>query len=70
MICDAWDEEEQAWLCRGYMDAPEIDACVLVRAQGLKPGALARVALTGADAYDLQGELLAIEEGISNEYAE
>ncbi len=61
VLCDAWDSEQQAWLCRGATDAPEIDACVLVGAQSLKPGVFARVAITGVSGLDLTGEVIKTE---------
>ncbi|HXI86429.1 MAG TPA: 30S ribosomal protein S12 methylthiotransferase RimO, partial [Parvularculaceae bacterium] len=43
---------------RSYMDAPEIDgAVILEEAEGLAPGDMVRVRITGADAYDLYGEI-------------
>ncbi|MFV0411820.1 MAG: MiaB/RimO family radical SAM methylthiotransferase, partial [Oscillospiraceae bacterium] len=57
VLCDGFDEEEGLWLCRWAGDAPEIDANVLVSAPGpLQPGAFYRVAVTGADVYDLFAE--------------
>jgi ribosomal protein S12 methylthiotransferase len=46
-------------LGRSFADAPEIDGLVKIRkAAGLKVGDLAKVAITKATAYDLEGEAL------------
>jgi ribosomal protein S12 methylthiotransferase len=43
-------------ICRSHADAPEIDGTVIVaNAKTLKPGALAKVKIEKADAYDLYG---------------
>jgi ribosomal protein S12 methylthiotransferase len=44
---------------RSYADAPEIDGAVILEGEtGLRPGDMARVRVTGADAYDLWAERL------------
>jgi ribosomal protein S12 methylthiotransferase len=44
---------------RSYADAPEIDGAVLLDgAVTLKPGDMVRVGITGADEYDLWGDVL------------
>jgi ribosomal protein S12 methylthiotransferase len=44
---------------RSYADAPEIDGAVILEGEtGLQPGDMARVRVTGADAYDLWAERL------------
>jgi len=43
---------------RTEWDAPEVDGVVHVRGARLRPGALVRVRITGADAYDLCAEAL------------
>ena len=41
---------------RSYRDAPEVDGLVFVRGR-VEPGQIVPVAITGAMAYDLVGEL-------------
>ncbi len=54
-----FDEEVDGVLVgRGYMDAPEIDGNVFVESPGYIPKDFCRVRITGADTYDLEGELL------------
>jgi ribosomal protein S12 methylthiotransferase len=48
---------EQVTLARSYRDAPEVDGLVLIPGEPLPVGQMAAVAITGALAYDLVGEL-------------
>jgi ribosomal protein S12 methylthiotransferase len=52
------------WLGRTYADAPEIDATVYVQGDGLEPGQLVPVELTGRREYDWEG-IAAPDEGLS-----
>jgi len=63
-IIDGWDEEDGVHLGRTQADAPEVDGMVRIRgADGLQPGDIVPVRITGADAYDLDGELSALPPG-------
>ncbi len=58
VINDGFSEEENAFRCRGEMDAPEEDCAVYVPAKfDLIPGELYRVIITGCSGLDLTGEL-------------
>ncbi len=58
VINDGFSEEENAFRCRGEMDAPEEDCAVFVPAKyDLVPGELYRVNITGCSGLDLTGEL-------------
>lgn len=49
--------EEDVYVARTYMDAPEVDGCVFVPAEGnYMSGDFLTVRITGADQYDLIGE--------------
>lgn len=51
--------DENGAVGRSYADAPEIDgAVVLDGAAALTPGDMVRVSITGADEYDLWGDVL------------
>src|SRR5205085_1131616 len=45
---------------RSYRDAPDIDGTVLFHGEGIRPGDIVPVRITGADVYDLHGETLAL----------
>jgi ribosomal protein S12 methylthiotransferase len=45
------------WVARNRWQAPDIDSTTLVRAEGLHPGQLLEVKVTGAEGYDLIAEL-------------
>ena len=50
--------EENALVCRSYMDAPDVDGYVFVEnAPELMSGTLLDVRITGSDEYDLIGEI-------------
>jgi ribosomal protein S12 methylthiotransferase len=58
-LIDAIDEAQGIAIARSPWDAPEIDGNVLVPLQtGMSPGDMIRVRITGAEDYDLIGELL------------
>jgi ribosomal protein S12 methylthiotransferase len=49
--------DDEGAVGRSYADAPEIDGAVILEGEtGLLPGDMARVRVTGSDAYDLWGE--------------
>lgn len=53
------EEVDGVLIGRGYMDAPEIDGNVFVRSKGQREfGGFAKVRITSADTYDLEGELV------------
>ncbi len=50
--------DEDVWVGRSYRDAPDVDGYVFVEADGpFMSGDFVRVRITGADEYDLIGEL-------------
>lgn len=54
VVCDGYDEDLQAWLCRSAADAPEIDANVLVDgAADLVVGGFTHVRVCRADGLDV-----------------
>ncbi len=58
VICDEYDDEEGAYLCRTAADAPEIDAVCWVKSETpLEPGGFYDVTITGSDECDLYAEL-------------
>ena len=58
VLVDAVDAEGA--VARSSADAPQIDGVVRVRLHpSLKPGTFAQVCITGSDAHDLQGEVVA-----------
>ena len=58
-LIDAIDEARGIAVARSPWDAPEIDGNILVPLQtGMSPGDMIRVRITGAEDYDLIGELL------------
>ncbi len=46
---------DDLWIGRTFADAPEIDACVYVRGQGIEVGQMVPVEITERDGYDLAG---------------
>ena len=58
-LIDAIDEAQGIAIARSPWDAPEIDGNVLVPLKtGMSPGDMTRVRITGAEDYDLIGEVL------------
>ena len=56
--------EEDLWVGRSYMDAPDIDTRVYFQGpESLAPGDFVWVAIDGARDYDLTGTYCAPEEG-------
>lgn len=60
VLVDGFDEEEGRFYGRSLLEAPESDGCIWLEAgRKLVPGEYVNVKITGADAYDLEGEVLA-----------
>ena len=60
VLVDGFDEEEGRFYGRSLLEAPESDGCIWLEAErDLVPGEYVNVKITGADAYDLEGEVLA-----------
>jgi len=60
VLCDGYDDEQDAWLCRSAADAPEIDANVLLPGSApLEAGGFYTVRVTGAAGLDLEAALTA-----------
>ena len=60
VLVDGFDEESGRFYGRSQLEAPESDGCIFLAAEGaLTPGEYVRVRITGADAYDLEGEVIA-----------
>ena len=60
VLVDGFDEEEGRFYGRSLMEAPESDGCIWLEAdRELTPGEYVNVKITGADAYDLEGEVIA-----------
>lgn len=58
VLCDGYDEEEGASVCRTAADAPEIDAvCYVESAEPLTPGCFYDVRVEDSDVYDLYAVL-------------
>ncbi len=53
---DSPDNRNFSWEGRTQWDAPEVDGNVYIKGNGLKPGDIVQVAITGANDYDLFGE--------------
>ena len=58
MLVDGFDEESGRFYGRSLLEAPESDGCIWLDAEDLTPGQYVNVRITGADAYDLEGEIL------------
>jgi ribosomal protein S12 methylthiotransferase len=55
-ICDGWDDDAQAYVCRTKADAPEIDGIIHVSSPGeLSEGDLLAVEITGGEGHELTG---------------
>lgn len=56
VVVDGYLYEDQMYVCRSYMDAPEIDGCVFVSSkEELMTGSFIEVTITGCNEYDLIG---------------
>ena len=59
VLVDGFDDEQGRFYGRSILEAPESDGCIWLGAdRELTPGEYVQVKLTGADAYDLEGEVL------------
>ncbi len=59
VIVEGYLYKEQMYMCRSYMDAPEIDGCVFVSSEEeLLSGDFVEVLITDFNEYDLIGEIL------------
>lgn len=58
-ICDGFDKEKGMFACRGDADAPEIDTLIYLPLESdLMVGEVYEIKVTGADDFDLLGELI------------
>lgn len=59
VLVDGYDGEAGRFYGRSLLEAPESDGCIwLETRRELTPGEYVQVKLTGADAYDLEGEVI------------
>ena len=61
VLVDGFDEETGRFYGRSLLEAPESDGCIWLNVgpeRELTPGQYVNVRITGADAYDLEGEIL------------
>ena len=65
VLVDGFDEESGRFYGRSILEAPESDGCIWLNvnpglngSDDLTPGQYVRVRITGADAYDLEGEVV------------
>ena len=62
VLVDGFDEESGRFYGRSLLEAPESDGCIWLNVAGpgreLSPGEYVNVEITGADAYDLEGDVL------------
>lgn len=59
VIVEGYLYKEQMYMCRSYMDAPEIDGCVFAASEKeLLAGDFIRVVITDFNEYDLIGEII------------
>ncbi len=59
VICDGFDIDEDAFLCRSDMDAPEDDCYIMLPLSAdLVPGEIYNVVITDTDGYNLYADLL------------
>jgi ribosomal protein S12 methylthiotransferase len=57
VICDGWDEDEQAYACRSKADAPEIDGVVYVEcAREIADGEIISVRVASAQGHELRAQ--------------
>ena len=58
VICDGYDEELNAFICRSDMDAPEDDCCILIPLSAdMMPGEIYDVVISGTDGYNLYADI-------------
>ena len=58
VLVDGFDGETGRFYGRSIREAPESDGCIYLDAGDLVPGQYVKVKITGADAYDLEGEVI------------
>ena len=59
VLVDGFDEESGRFYGRSLLEAPESDGCIWLNAErALAPGEYINVRIIGADAYDLEGEVV------------
>ena len=59
VLVDGFDDEAGRFYGRSLLEAPESDGCIWLEAdRELTPGEYVNVRITGADAYDLEGEVI------------
>lgn len=58
VICDGYDEDMNAFICRSDMDAPEDDCCILIPLSAdMVPGEIYEVVINGTDGYNLYADI-------------
>lgn len=59
VLVDGFDDETGRFYGRSLLEAPESDGCIWLSAErDLAPGEYVNVRITGAEAYDLEGEVI------------
>ena len=58
VLVDGFDEASGRFYGRSLLEAPESDGCIWLADADLTPGEYVNVRITGADAYDLEGEVV------------
>lgn len=59
LIVDGYLPEDEVYICRTYMDAPDVDGYVFVATDWqLMSGDFIKARITGSDKYDLTGEII------------
>ena len=58
VLVDGFDDESGRFYGRSLLEAPESDGCIWLTDADLTPGEYVNVRITGADAYDLEGEVV------------
>ncbi len=59
VLVDGFDDDTGRFYGRSLLEAPESDGCIwLLAERELTPGEYVNVKITGADAYDLEGEVI------------
>jgi ribosomal protein S12 methylthiotransferase len=51
-------KEEDYFIGRTEFDSPEVDGEVLIKGKGIRPGSFCEIKITGAEEFDLYGELI------------
>lgn len=59
VIVEGYLPEDEVYICRTYMDAPDVDGYVFVTSDwNLMSGDFIKVEITGSDGYDLVGDVV------------